>query len=230
MCFSSLVVWWDVISYKDRWNVDFFFPMLGLVIITVRNFPLSLVHVYLALWVQNIWKLQGAGVQWLRERKPTDICYEQLIPGIMAFQHFLIWGPWKMLGVQCTAEHFKSANNTLPFPLAFFKQRGWGACPDYISVPRWKQGTFPQSWLVCFLLCLGFSCEEVSGADLEVGSDVIWSGPRFGISRHLVSARIHSCVCILCTSYTAVVILGGLCMLILDTWNSFGNIFRELFK
>lgn len=133
MCFSSLVVWWDVISYRQMKCRFFFFSHAWVSNYNCQEFSLITVHVYLALWVQSIWELQGAGVQWLWERKPTDICYEQLIPGIMAFQHFLIWGPWKMLGVQCTAEHFKSANNTLPFPLAFFKRRGWGACPDYTS-------------------------------------------------------------------------------------------------
>lgn len=35
--------------------------MLGLVIITVRNFPVSHFHIYLVLRAQNIWELQGAG-------------------------------------------------------------------------------------------------------------------------------------------------------------------------
>lgn len=88
----------------------------------------------------------------------------------MAFQQFLKCRPWKMLAVQCTAEHFKSANNILPFPLVFFKVRGWGSSPEYISVLYWKKGTFPKSWLICLLLCPGvFFWEEVSGAELEVG-------------------------------------------------------------
>lgn len=38
-----------------------FFSMLGIVTVTVRNFALPVSHyIYLVLWVQNIWELQGS--------------------------------------------------------------------------------------------------------------------------------------------------------------------------
>lgn len=61
-----------------------------------------------------------------------------------------------------------------------------------MCISCWKKEDISTILAGLFAFLPGVFWEEVSGGDLEVGSDVIWSGPKFGMSGHTAAFAFYA--------------------------------------